>query len=194
MQPPKLKTALELPMPPVLPAVRPDDATLRSAEDEVLRLHDETSLRLLRYARAFGVSDEEAEDVVQDVFVALFRHLCLDRPRHSLTGWLFRVTRNLALKQRQRQSAASAELISALLLERVVDPGDTPEEEAAFGERCRRLQSVVRALDPHARQCLYLRSEGLPYRDIAAALGISLGSVSNALARAFGRLTSADER
>jgi RNA polymerase sigma-70 factor (ECF subfamily) len=190
MQPPKLKPALELP----LPAVLPDAVALRSAEDEVLRLHDEASLRLLRYARAVGLNDEEAEDVVQDVFVALFRHLCLERPRHSLTGWLFRVTRNLALKQRRRQSNAPAELLSALLLERVVDPGDTPEEQAAFGERRRRLQSVVRALDPRARQCLYLRSEGLSYRDIAGALGVSLGSVSNALARAFGRLTSADER
>jgi RNA polymerase sigma-70 factor (ECF subfamily) len=188
MQPPKLKPVLELP----LPAVLPDDAPL-VAERVVLALYDDTATRLLRYARSFGLADEAAEDVVQDAFLALFRHLCLGRPRHSLAGWLFRVTRNLALKQSRRQRVNQLDVITDLLLERIVDPGHTPEERAAFGERCRRLQSVVRALDSRARHCLYLRSEGLSYRDIAGALGISLGSVSKALARAFGRLSAVDE-
>ena len=126
--PPKLKPALELPLPAVLPAHESLEANQRA----VLALYDDTAVRLLRYARAFGLSDETAEDVVQDVFVALFRHLCLGRPRHSLTGWLFRVTRNLSLKQRQRQRGAPADLLTDLLLERLADPGHTPEERAAF--------------------------------------------------------------
>ena len=143
---------------------------------------------------AFGLNDETAEDVVQDAFVALFRHLCLGRPRHSLTGWLFRVTRNLSLKQRQRERGAPADLVTDLLLERLVDPADTPEERLAFNERCRRLRSVVDALAPRDRQCVYLRSEGLSYRDIAAALSLSLGGVAKSLARALGRLATADRR
>jgi RNA polymerase sigma-70 factor (ECF subfamily) len=190
MQPPKLKPVLELPLPALLPAHQ----TLESNQRAVLALYDETAVRLLRYARSFGLSGEAAEDVVQDAFVALFRHLCLGRPRHSLTGWLFRVTRNLSLKQRQRQRGEPADLLTDLLLARIADPGHTPEERASFNQRCRRLQSVMRALAPRDRQCIYLRSEGLSYRDIASALGISLGSVSKSLTRALGRLASADRR
>jgi RNA polymerase sigma-70 factor, ECF subfamily len=191
MQPPKLKPALELP----LPAVLPDSAaSLDAAQREVLSLYDEHAPRLLRYARSFGLTGEGAEDVVQDAFVALFRHLVARRPGHSLVGWLFKVTRNLALKQRRRAGTPPADLLSDLLLERLVDPADTPEERMAFAQRCRRLQSVVRALAPRDRQCVYLRSEGLSYRDIAGALGMSLGGVAKALARALARLASADGR
>lgn len=190
MQPPKLKPALELP----LPAILPDSAALHAAQREVLSLYDEHAPRLVRYARSFGLAEESAEDVVQDVFVALFRHLVVGRPRHNLAGWLFRVTRNLSLKQRRRAGGSMTDLMTDLLLARLVDPADTPEERLAFDQRARRLRSVVRALTPRDRQCVYLRSEGLSYREIAAALGMSLGGVAKALARALSRLSIADRR
>lgn len=190
MRPPKLKSAIALP----LPAILPDDAASRHAvQRDVLALHDECAARLLRYARTFGLEGEAAEDVVQDAFVALFRHLCLGRPRHSLNGWLFRVTRNLALKHRRSTNISPVEFASELLLERIVDPGATPEQRLSAGQRRRRLRAVMRALKTRDRQCLYLRAEGLAYRDIAKALGISLGSVSKSLTRAFARLAAADE-
>lgn len=190
MHPPKPKPALELP----LPAVLPDVATLQALQLDVLSHYDEHALRLLRYARSFGLTEDGAEDVVQDVFVALFRHLALGRPRHNLAGWLFKVARNLALKQRRRTGGAPADLVADFLLERLVDPADTPEERMAFAQRTHRLRAVVRALAPRDRHCVYLRSEGLSYRDIATALGMSLGGVAKALARALGRLARADGR
>lgn len=191
MQPPKLKPALELPLPAVLSGRA---SSLEAAQHDVLALYDVHAPPLLRYARSFGLTEDGAEDVVQDVFVALFRHLVLDRPRHNLTGWLFRVTRNQSLKQRRRGGAPTADLFTDLLLERLVDPADTPEERMAFDQRSRRLRSVVRALTPRDRQCVYLRSEGLSYREIAGALGMSLGGVAKSLARALARLSIADRR
>jgi RNA polymerase sigma-70 factor (ECF subfamily) len=191
MQPPKLKPALELPLPALLPGRA---ATLQAAQRDVLSFYDQHAPALLRYARSFGLAEDAAEDVVQDAFVALFRHVVLDRPRHNLTGWLFRVTRNLALKARRRGGAPASDRFTDLLLERLVDPAATPEEQMAFDQRSRRLRSVVRALSPRDRQCVYLRSEGLSYRDIARALGMSLGGVAKALARAVTRLSNADRR
>jgi RNA polymerase sigma-70 factor (ECF subfamily) len=191
MQPPKLNAALELPLPAVL---RDEGTSLEATQRDVLALYDEHAPRLLRYARSFGLSGACAEDVVQDAFVALFRHLVLDRPRHSLIGWLFRVTRNLALKRRRATGAPSIDTVADLLIERLVDPADTPEERLELRERSRRLRSVVRALAPRDRQCIYLRWEGLSYRDIAGTLGMSLGAVAKSLTRAFGRLASADRR
>jgi RNA polymerase sigma-70 factor, ECF subfamily len=189
MRPPKLKPAIVLPLPPVLPDTA---ASLQSIQLDVLALYDESAPGLLRYARSFGLDEQAGEDVVQDAFVALFRHLCLGRPRQSLTGWLFRVTRNLALKRRRSTAALQSDLVAGFLLERITDPAESPEERMAFDQRSRRLQAVVRALKPGDRQCLYLRAEGLSYREIAQALGMSLGSVSKSLTRAFSRLANAD--
>jgi RNA polymerase sigma-70 factor (ECF subfamily) len=54
------------------------------------------------------------------------------------------------------------------------------------------LQAVLRALPEQDRCCLHLRAEGLRYREIASVLGISLGSVSIALARSLARMGRAD--
>lgn len=73
------------------------------------------------------------------------------------------------------------------------DAGPNPEEQMAHGQRMERLRAVVHALPEQDRCCLYLRAEGLRYREIASALGISLGAVSIALARSLARLARADE-
>ncbi|MGE3179719.1 MAG: RNA polymerase sigma factor [Vicinamibacterales bacterium] len=51
----------------------------------------------------------------------------------------------------------------------------------------------MRALPDQDRRCLYLRAEGLRYREIARTLGISLGAVAKSVARGLARLTTADK-
>ena len=75
----------------------------------------------------------------------------------------------------------------------MIDPAANPEEQLADVQRRRRLRAVLRAIPERDRQCLFLRAEGLCYRDIAKTLGISLGSVAKSLARAITRLTNADK-
>jgi RNA polymerase sigma-70 factor (ECF subfamily) len=162
-----------------------------SIEREVLRLFDQVGSQLLRYVASFGLSPEETEDIVQETFLALCRHLRLGRDRSQLRGWLFQVAHNLALKQRRRRRQARASSDETGLALRI-DPGPNPEARLAQNERRRHLTSVVHALPERDRRCLFLRAEGLPYREIAAALGISLGAVTKSLARAFTRLVNAD--
>src|SRR5277367_71035 len=69
-------------------------------EREVIDLFEQYRNPLLRYALSFGLSVHDAEEVVQEVFLSLFRHLQLQRSRKNLRGWIYRVTHNLALKQR----------------------------------------------------------------------------------------------
>ncbi len=138
---------------------------------------------------------EEAEDVVQDVFLSLFRHLRLGRSRSHLRGWLFRVAHNLALKQRtnlQRRQANRSWDDTAV--EQRADPSPDPESQLADADRRRRLAKVLHALPERDRRCIALRAEGLRYREIADALGISLGSVAKSLTRSITRLVNASER
>lgn len=188
----KLQDAIGLPLPLNIEAG--DAASFHAVQQDVLRLFDECAAGLRRYLRSFGLSAEAADDVLQDVFVSLFRHLRLGRPRTNLKGWLFRVAHNLALKQRQRshRRQRTESEWDASLVDRAIDPTANPEERLADEERRRRFCSVLRAISERDRQCLFLRLEGLCYRDIAGTLGISLGSVAKSLTRAITRLTNAD--
>ncbi|MEQ1912978.1 MAG: sigma-70 family RNA polymerase sigma factor [Vicinamibacterales bacterium] len=163
-------------------------------EREVLGLFDDYQRPLLRYVASFGLSRQEAEDVVQEVFLSLFRHLLLGRSRSNLPGWLFQVAHNIALKQRRRRRHWWSLLTDASTADDRVDPAANPEDRLTETEEQHRLQRVLRALPERDRQCVLLRAEGLKYRDIAAALGISLGAVAKSMARAVDRFKHVDER
>lgn len=163
-------------------------------EDEVLALFDRFRDPLLRYVCAFGLSTTDGEDLIQDVFLALFKHLRQNGSRSNLQGWLFRVAHNLALKRRARQhrerGRTEADVDAARL---VLDPQFNPEEQLADDQRRTRLMAVLNALPEKDQHCVYLRGHGLRYRDIARALGMSLGGVAKALTRSIARLQRADE-
>ena len=165
--------------------------TSRPADEDVLALFDRHAPSLLRYVASFGLRLDESEDVVQEVFLALFRHLRLDRSRQNLTGWLFQVAHNLALKQRQRTRRRLTTPWDEAL-HAPIDPSPNPEARLAHRRRQLRLAPVIRALPARDRRCLLLRAEGLHYREIAGTLGMSLGGVAKSLARSIRRLMNAD--
>lgn len=175
---------------------KPAERSAETAEvaAEVLRLFDESHGRLLRYAISLGLSVDDGEEIVQEVFLSLFKHLQLGKSRANLGGWLFRVTHNLALKKRgcnQRLKVLEVDGDGEAVEQRL-DPGPNPEEQLTSNQRSERLRAVWRALPSRDQECLYLRSEGLRYREIARALGISLGSVSASLVRSLQRLSQVD--
>lgn len=163
-----------------------------SIEEEVLHLFDLMWKRLLGYAISFGISMQDGEDVVQETFLALFRHLQHNRSNDNLHGWLFRVTHNLAVKSRLKTYKGPVVLDSGK--REILDPEPNPEERMLFGERYTRLQAALKVLPLEDQLCLRLRAEGLRYREIAKIIGMSLGSVSASLSRSLARLEHADRR
>jgi RNA polymerase sigma-70 factor (ECF subfamily) len=164
-------------------------------ECEVMRLFEQFRDPLLRYALSFGICMHDAEEVIQEVFLSLCRHLQLGRSRKNLRGWIFRVTHNLALKQRYANQGSRARTGDGEAIgEEQSDPAPNPEEHLSNDQKRRRLLAVVDALGEVEQNCLRLRAEGLRYREIAEVLGISLGSVSILLTRSIERLIRADGR
>jgi RNA polymerase sigma-70 factor, ECF subfamily len=175
-----------------LPLMATAEAEVCSApEREVMELFDQFNERLAGYILSFGVSKHDAEDIVQETFFALFCHLRMERSRENLRGWLFRVAHNLALKRRTSNRRYESEADHAI---EPLDPQPSAEEQVLFSQRRSRLLAVVEALPEQDQRCLYLRAEGLKYREIAQVLGISLGSVAQSLARSVGRLTRSEAR
>jgi RNA polymerase sigma-70 factor, ECF subfamily len=164
-------------------------------ESEILGLFERFRVPLLRYVISIGLSPHDGEEIIQEVFLALFRHLQSGKSRHNLRGWIFRVAHNLALKQRtasQRWYKMTSNDVDIAFQQS--DPSPNPEEQVSFGQKRARLQAVLQALPENDRHCLCLRAEGLRYRDIASVLGISLGSVSISLTRSLARLARAEGR
>lgn len=164
-------------------------------ERTVLQLFDDYRRPVTRYVLSLGLTTADAEDVVQEVFLALFNHLQRYPHNDNLPGWLFQVARNLALRHRRRGQRWWQWLhpFKAQQHDRV-DPALGPEALLAEAQQHARWQRILAALPDRDRQCLVLRAEGLTYRDIATALGMSLTSVARAMARAIARFERAEER
>lgn len=143
-----------------------------------------------------GLSPADGDEVVQEVFLALFQHLRRGKSRENLRGWVFRVAHNQGLKRRyaRRSKLEVAAPGDDDWMEQHHDPRPTPEERVAAIQRRTQLLAVVNALPEQDQCCLHLRAEGLRYREIAKVLGMSLGAVSMSLQKSLQRLLRADRR
>ena len=164
-------------------------------EYEVIRLFDQYREPLFRYVLSYGLQVQDGEEVIQEVFLALFRHLREGKSRRNLPGWIFTVAHNLALRQRQINQRSHAMLrLDDQAEQSLSDDTPDPEAQVLHRERQKRLMGAVQSFPERDRACLRLRAEGLRYREIAGVLGISLGSVASSLARSLARLMCLDQR
>ncbi len=144
-------------------------------------LFDELHAGLLRYLSSLVRNPAEAEDLLQEVFLRLFRELHSGADIRDPRAWLFSVGHRLAVDSfRQREYEAAADEIS--------DLRPDPEAAALDSERDRWLANAIAALSPQQRQCLSLRAEGLRYREIASLLGVQISTVRTMIVRAVSRL------
>src|ERR1700733_13519025 len=69
-------------------------------DEEVVSLFDHLRTPVLRYLLSFRIPPPDAEEILQEVFLALFHHLRQNKSRANLQGWIFKVAHNCALKHR----------------------------------------------------------------------------------------------
>ena len=119
-------------------------------EEEVTVLFDQNRAPLLRYLFTLGLTAQDAEEVAQEVFLALFQHLRQGKPRTNLRAWIFRVGHHQALKLRGKMPR-SVTLESDEVGQH--DPTPNPEEQLATQQRQARLMAVVQAMPAQDRAC-----------------------------------------
>ena len=165
--------------------------------EEVVALFDQMQDRLLRYLLSTGVPVQDGEEIVQEVFLALFRHLQRGKSRRNLRAWVFQVAHNLSVKYyvaKLRNRKHRVEPGAVQDADSFVDRTPNPEDQLMRNQSHARLQSVLRALPEQDRRCLSLRAEGLTYREIGQILDMSLGAVALSLGRSLARFARAEER
>ena len=153
---------------------------------EATTLYRELRKPLLRYLVCLGLSGDEAQDVVQDAFLSLHRHLASGGSQENIRSWLFRVAHNAARNRQNRYDRRfSAPLEDGL---NSASEKATPEQIVLRKERFRRLRKAIRLLTDSERDCLLLRAGGLRYREIGEVLGLSTSTVGDTMERAIGKL------
>jgi RNA polymerase sigma-70 factor (ECF subfamily) len=161
-------------------------AELSTPAREVTALYSEMRKPLLRYLVCLGLSGDEAQDVVQDAFLNLQRHVASGGSQENLRSWLFRVAHNRA---RNHQNSYHRRFAEPLDAEIHSYPGsDTPEHLVLQREKFRRLDKALRSLARDERECLSLRAAGLRYREIGEILGLPTSTVAGTVERTIRKL------
>lgn len=154
-----------------------DDEILRDLrtdpEAAFRRLYDRYAGPLLRFLFRFTGSQEAAEELLHDLFIELLKGSFQDRG-DGLKNWLFTVARNKGLNHRRR---ARREIPSEDA-DAGADPSDL-EEGTISAQLLRRLAFHEKALPEDLAVTWRLRREGLDYEQIAARLGIPIGTVKS---------------
>jgi RNA polymerase sigma-70 factor (ECF subfamily) len=146
--------------------------------------------RLVEYYQGFAYSvafrfvrdEEEAEDIVQEAFVRLWKNLSAYRAEIKLTTWLYRIVTNLCLdflKSKRGQERRSRDDITKGY--HAADRG-TPEKEYERGELMRIVLDATEALTPKQKAVFILRDlEGLSVEEVTEILSMSAGNVKSNL-------------
>ena len=159
----------------------------RQVQMEAVVAEHETAL--LRYATRFVNDATAAQDVVQNVFIKLFRSWPPGmKPSKQLTSWLYRVTHNEAIDHIRRESRLHLlhEKQAAETPEACADGVNCPPSDE---EKKAMVLSLLRRLHPREQQVVLLRlDEGLSYKEISEITGRTEGNVGNILHHAVKKL------
>jgi RNA polymerase sigma factor (sigma-70 family) len=186
-----------VPLGPPLLRLRSDDqllALFRAGSDEAFRtIYDRYRQRLFAYVRQMLCAGprQDAEDVLQDVFVRAYGALRADARDVNVRAWLYRVAHNRCIDHLRRPTPPAADLFD---LSR--KPLHDPIEEAQRREDLARLVADIGRLPDQQRSALLMREiDGMAYADLAAALDVTVPAVKSLLVRArIGLVDAADAR
>lgn len=154
-------------------------------------VYDRFADRLLATAWGLLGNRADAEDTVQDVFVALARSRASRGEVRNLTAYLFAALRHEAARRRRRPAPGPLD-------DRVLEaPAAAPAEGLVAAERTRQLENAMQSLPAEQREVIALKIDGgLTFADIAAVLDISPNTAASryryALARLRDRLEGRD--
>ena len=167
-------------------------ALFRAGNDDAFGvIHDRYRQRLFAYVRQMlsSASRQDAEDVLQDVYVRAFGALRADRRDVNLRAWLYRVAHNRCIDYLRRPAPPDREIFEVSR-----KPLHDPIEEAQRRDDLKRLVADVGRLPEQQRSALLMRElDGMSYADLAAALDVTVPAVKSLLVRARVGLVEAAE-
>lgn len=144
---------------------------------------------LLNFVYRFVGEREEAEDIVQETFLRLFKNKHYYREIAKFSTWIYTIAGNLAkteLRRRKRRKLLSiSHFMSSDKDYDIPDEDNNPERDTNTVITDKIIQRAINKLSPKFKQVILLRDvQGFSYEEIAAIVGIPLGTVKSRVNRA----------
>jgi len=144
--------------------------------------------RLFRFVRRRVASDDEAGDIVQDVFARVQARVGVSTDVENVSAWVFQVTRNAVIDY-HRARAKAKRIESALGRDAEPDSGDAVQMHDASGELSRCLRPFVEQLpESYARALGLTDLGGMSQTQVTHRLGLSVSGMKSRVQRARARL------
>jgi RNA polymerase sigma-70 factor (ECF subfamily) len=170
-----------------------EDVSNRKAEGperRIVELYDTLRPSLYRYLINSGLSPQDVEEVVQEAFLRLYRHMRAGGNEENLRAWVYQVAHNLSSnfrKSRRRLVDATPQMWEQIS-QSAFDSAPGPEEQLLEKERHVRIRDGLTKLTQLQRDCLNLRLEGFRYREIGEILNVGTSTVAGSLRNAITRI------
>ncbi len=180
---------MSLPLPPPESLSDPDLMRAVAARDRraFVALFERYAGRVKAFALRSGAAAADADEIAQDVMVAVWRHAAdFDPARAAVSTWIFAIARNRRIDLHRRGARPTPDPEDPLF-----QPDPAPDGLAVLdtAERERRLRAALDALPAEQRQILVAAFyQGLSHRAIAARDGLPLGTVKSRIRLAFRHL------
>ena len=143
--------------------------------------------RLHRLARRYAPCEVDAEDLTQEIFVALYQSLPKFRGESSLATWSYRVALNHCLKHAGKVQPVTVPYDDAR--EQPAPDTLSPSHQSLRRELSGQLDAALADLSPTHRDAVILHElHEMTYAECAAVLGVPVGTVKSRLSTAFRRL------
>lgn len=151
---------------------------------------DRYQVRLLGFIRQMVRSTEDAEDVLQEVFVNAHKAILADNREINLRPWLYRIARNRSLNHLRKPRAIAQESMDLVPMTEAASTAEKVHNREEF----RQLLRDVTKLPETQRAALLLREiDELSYEEIAEAMDTTVPSVKSLLVRARISLAEASQ-
>jgi RNA polymerase sigma-70 factor, ECF subfamily len=166
----------------------PDDELMQEIKADNMVAFDilyrKYSKRLYKFGYSILKSQEESENLIQDVYLSLWENRDKVEKDISVKYYLFTIAHNSAISMIRKKTRES-QFIEYLrsLQENVEEPVNM---ELEYNELTNKLDEIIKGLPDRQKEVYLLhRNEGLKYSEIAARLDISVNTIENHMSRAL---------
>ncbi len=151
-------------------------------------LVDRHRMAVYRLARSITGNHHDADDTAQETFLRVYRSLGSYDPSRPFKPWLKRIAYNTSLNT-VRASKSRSRGLAVDDIPEIAQPSPDQPEKMEAKENVAQVDGAVQALPSELRATLLLRAvEGMSYKDIAATMGVKIGTVMSRLSRARERV------
>ena len=151
---------------------------------------DEHGSSVIKVARAYTITDEECQDLAQEILLQAWRSLPKFEEKSTAATWFYRVALHTAMNWRRKETPRRSNQRAFIEVHTLATDTTDLADEAQHRDTVEQLYAAIRQLPKSDAALVLLYLDGLNYREMSDVLGISINNVGVKLNRAKNSLSA----